>query len=67
VLIRRETNSEKSGFTELKNKDGYQDGASLFSPFQTAAGRPTFFGVVKQTLEKKHRTESRTKNIQTLL
>ena len=53
VLIRRETNSEKSGFTELKNKDSYQDGSSLFSPFQTAAGRPTFFSVVKQTLEKK--------------
>jgi hypothetical protein len=53
VLIRTETNSEKSEFTELKNKDGYQDGASLFSPFQTAAGRPTLFSVVKQTLEKK--------------
>jgi len=52
VLIRRETNREKSGVTGLKNKGKHQDGVSLFSPFQTAAGRPTFCSVVKQTLEK---------------
>jgi len=52
VLIRRETNSDKSDAPGLKNKGKYQDGASIFSPFQTAIGRPTFFSVVKQTLEK---------------
>jgi hypothetical protein len=52
VLIRREANSDKSDVPGLKNKDKYQDGAPVFSPFQTAAGRPTFFSVVKQTLEK---------------